>query len=141
MRVVPFDADPETLLRQRIDAFRRGEFGFIYDSYHSEAPFLRQFPDREDYLSYAREEIAGRITIERFRLLRSRSSGDRAELIFHQLLRGEGGYQESFEMAVLLREGGLWRYLGSSRMDRSHYRGRVEDLDFDHFDQCGVVFF
>ncbi len=141
MTVIPFAPDPETLVRQRIDALHRGAFGFIYDSYHPDSPFRRHFPEREDYLAFARQEIAGRIHIERFRLLRSRKTQERAELIVHQLVRAGGGFQESFERVVLLRHKGHWRYLGSSRLDRSQYHGRIEDLDFEDFERRGVVFF
>lgn len=141
MTVLPFDTDPEALVRQRVAALQRGEFGLVYDSYHSDSPFRRQFPDRDEYIAFARKEIAGRIRIERFRVLRRRCAGEKCELIFHQLVRSESGFQESFELALLLREDGRWRYLGSSRLDRSLYRGAVEQLDFADFDRSGVVFF
>ncbi len=135
MTVVPLlpAADPEALLRQRVAAFRRGDFGFIYDSYHPEAPFRQQFPDREDYLRFAGEEIAPRVRIARFRILKTRRQQGKAEVIFHQLLFSSAGAQESFELALLEMVDDCWCYWGSQRLDRAGFRGRPEDLDFADF--------
>ncbi|TYO99588.1 hypothetical protein EDC39_102111 [Geothermobacter ehrlichii] len=135
MKVQPMiAADPETLVRQRVEAFRRRDFGFIYDSYHPEALFRQQFPDRDGYLRYAKEEIASQMRIERFRILKARQRQERAEVIFHQLLMTASGAQESFEMALLERIGGRWLYLGSQRMDRAMFQGRPEELGFADFE-------
>ena len=43
---------PSELIMARTEAFASGDFGFIYDSYHPESNFRRQFPDRGEYCRY-----------------------------------------------------------------------------------------
>mgnify|MGYP006926386942 CR=1 FL=1 len=46
---------PSELIMARTEAFASGDFGFIYDSYHPESNFRRQFPDRGEYCRYGVE--------------------------------------------------------------------------------------
>ena len=45
---------PSELIIARSEAFARGDFGFIFDTYHSESNFRRQFPDRDEYLEFGK---------------------------------------------------------------------------------------
>jgi SEC-C motif-containing protein len=49
---------PSELIMARTDAFACGDFGFIYDSYHPESNFRRQFPDRGEYCRYGVESLS-----------------------------------------------------------------------------------
>jgi len=119
---------PRQLVEDRIQAFRQGNFEFIYDSYHPEAPFLEQFPDRDEYLVFARAVISGSCSIEKVTVHFEQQQQDRALIIFQQLLKTESGYQESFELAHLEMLAGTWKYLGSERIERGDFKGRPEDL-------------
>ncbi|WP_139800673.1 YchJ family metal-binding protein [Geothermobacter hydrogeniphilus] len=132
---------PRRLVEERVEAFREGNFGFIYDSYHPDAPFLEQFPDREEYLSYAAEEIAGSCTIERMTILYERQQDARAEVVIQQLLKTAAGYQESFELVRLGMVAGGWKYLGSERIERKDFQGRPEDLRPKDFERVPNRFF
>jgi len=126
---------PEQLIEQRVVAVGCGDFEFIYDSYHPQAPFLQQFSQRQEYLDFAEEQIHGHCHIESCRILRQRLDEERAELILHQLLRIDAGYQETLERAELLLFEGDWRYLGSLRMNRAEYSGPLAGIDFSDFDR------
>jgi SEC-C motif-containing protein len=140
--LVPVASTPQDVVRSRVEAFQQGDFGFIYDSYHPAAPFLEQFPDRDEYLDYALTEIASSCVIERFRVLTETGDARTARVIFQQLLKLASGYQESFELAHLEFSAGRWLYLGSDRISRGDFRGRPEDLREEDFARVGHrVFF
>jgi len=43
---------PSQFILARVDAFKRCDFGFIFDSYHRDSNFRRQFADRDEYIRY-----------------------------------------------------------------------------------------
>ncbi len=126
---------PRQLVEDRLQAFKDGDFGAIYDSYHPEAPFLEQFPQRDDYLAFAQESIVGSCSIERCLIHYEQVDGDEALILLQQLLKTSAGYQESFELAHLSKIDDCWKYLGSERIDRSDFKGRPEDLRPEDFER------
>lgn len=126
---------PTELIAARVAAFRRGDFGFIYDSYHPKSFFLQQFDDRSAYLAFAEEQLAGRIRIEDCRILREEIGSSAARIIFYQRIEVAGERQETFELARLYREQGVWRYHSSQKLSRNEFAGAPEQLDFVHFEQ------
>ncbi|MBW2688372.1 MAG: hypothetical protein JRC99_00390, partial [Deltaproteobacteria bacterium] len=51
------DYTPPELILARSQAFSRGDFGLIYDSYHSESNFRRQFTERDEYLEFGKASL------------------------------------------------------------------------------------
>src|SRR5512133_821420 len=97
-------ATPESLILSRAAAFGRGDFGFIYDSYHPDAAFLRFFPHREAYLDYARNELSGAYHILDCRVLRSEVvATDEACALFVQTIEHAGTRGEVVEIGHCLR--------------------------------------
>jgi len=126
---------PTELIIARVAAFRREDFGFIYDSYHPDSFFREQFDDRAAYLAFAAEHLAGRIRIERCRILREEIGVSVARVIFYLRIAVAGDVQETFELARLYREPEGWLYHSSQKLGREEFPGAPEQLDFEHFDQ------
>lgn len=111
-------ATPESLILSRAAAFSRGDFGFIYDSYHPDAAFLRFFPIRGEYVDYACHELSGSYRISDCRVLRSEVLEDEAYSLFCQTIEHDGTRGEVLEIGHSLRgKDGCWRYHGGMKLD------------------------
>jgi SEC-C motif-containing protein len=126
---------PSQLVLARSRAFAVGDFGFIYDSYHPDSNFCRQFADRQAYLDYARSVLAADFVIQDCRILRQRVEGDRASVIFYLDVRFRGERIETFELALLLSTGEGWRYHSGQKLGRDEYRGEIEAIGWDDFEK------
>ena len=73
---------PSDLIIARSEAFARGDFGFIFDTYHSESNFRRQFSDRDDYLEFGKASLGADYEITRCQILQEQESADEARLSF-----------------------------------------------------------
>jgi len=127
---------PAELILARCRAFGAGDFAFIYDSYHPDSNFRRQFPDRQEYLDYARTVLAADFRIADCRILRERSREGEAELILYLDILFRGERSECFERVLLRRLAGGWRYHSAQKLDRSDYRGAVDSIDWSDFERA-----
>ena len=107
---------PAALMQARCRAFQAGDFGFIYDSYHSASNFRRQFDDRQAYQSYGRTCLAEEFRIVDWRLLDQQSDVDEAEVVVLMTVVYQGVRQTYAELAWLKKEGRHWRYHRGQRM-------------------------
>lgn len=132
---------PADLVRARVRAFDAGDFGFIYDTYHPDSYFRRQFPDRAAYLLHGRS-LSGDFSIREFRILKECVEGDEARLIFYldTLYRGERS--ESFELSLFLMTPQGWRYHSGQKLSREEFSGEIEAIDWEDFEKVkDKVFF
>lgn len=130
------DLEPVDILALRVRAFRLGEFGLVYDSYHAESFFREQFPDRDDYIRYAWAHLRRDFRIRFCRVLASRLvSAEEFHLIFHQAVEVAQGQIETLEMARFFATEQGWRYHSSQKMERSEFDGPVEKIRFLDFDK------
>lgn len=129
-------ACPAAIIDLRVSAFRLGDFGLIYDSYHPDSFFRAQFPQRDEYIRYAWAHLRRDFKILRCEILRERQPG-RGEyhLIFHQTVENAGERIESFEMARLYRTDGGWRYHSSQKMSLEQFQGTPAEVDFADFER------
>lgn len=125
---------PSELILARCRAFGAGDFGFIYDSYHPDSNFRRQFPDRRDYLAYARSALAVDFHIVECRILRE-EAGEQARVIFYLDTLYRGRRVEILELALLLRTDGGWCYHSGQKIDRSDFAGEIEAIDWLDFEK------
>lgn len=135
-------ASPAELIRARFVAFAEGDFGFIFDSYHPDSNFRRQFEDRDAYTAYGRSNLSADFLIRECRILRERINGDLARVILYvdTLFRGAGA--ESFELALLLLTPDGWRYHSGQKMLRGEFEGEIGDIDWKDFERVkDKVFF
>jgi len=126
---------PSQLILARSRAFTEGDFGFIYDSYHPDSNFCRQFSDRQAYLDYARSVLATDFVIQECRILRERVEGDRASVIFYLDVHFRGERIETFELAQLLATEEGWRYHSGQKLERREFAGEIDDIDWDAFEK------
>jgi SEC-C motif-containing protein len=128
---------PSQLILARCRAFAEGDFGFIYDSYHPDSNFLRQFPDRQDYLVYGRAALAVDFVIDECRILQERVEDQEARVIFYLDARFRGERVETFELALLLSTRKGWRYHSGQKLGREEYAGEIEAIGREAFERVG----
>jgi SEC-C motif-containing protein len=126
---------PSQLILTRSRAFTEGDFGRVYDSYHPDSNFRRQFPDRQAYFDYARSVLAADFVIQECRILHERVEGDQARVIFYLDVRFRGERIETFELALLLSTGEGWRYHSGQKLERSEFAGKIDEIDWDDFEK------
>lgn len=126
---------PAELVRARVRAFRENDFAFIYDSYHSQSYFRRQFPDKSAYIRQGRQSLAGDHTIRECLVVRDFVGSGEAQVIFYLDIEFRSVRQESFELAFIYRENGEWRYHCSQKMTRDDYEGPVGKIDRSDFEK------
>ena len=127
---------PSQLVLARSRAFTEGDFGRVYDSYHPDSNFCRQFTDRQAYLDYARSVLAADFVIHECRILREKVEGDQAHVIFYLDTVFRGQQAESFELALLLRTPDGWRYHSGQKLLRSEFAGKIDEIDRDDFEKA-----
>lgn len=133
---------PSELIRARSRAFTEGDFGCVYDSYHPDSYFCRQFPDRQAYLDYARSVLASDFVIDECRILQERVEGEQARVIFYLDARFRGRRVETFELALLLPDREGWRYHSGQKLLRSEFAGKIDEIDWEDFEKVkDKVFF
>ncbi|WP_305041931.1 hypothetical protein [Geoalkalibacter sp.] len=137
------DLEPVELIALRVRAFRLGEFGVIYDSYHADSFFRSQFPERDAYIRYAWAHLRRDFRIRNCRVLATRLVGPKEfHLIFHQVVEVADGVVETLEMARFYSTDEGWRYHSSQKMELADFSGKAEDIRFADFDrQQPKVFF
>ena len=133
---------PSQLILARSRAFTAGDFEFVYDSYHPEANFRRQFPDRQAYLDYGRSVLAADFAIHECRILQEKVEGEQARVIYYLDARFRGERVETFELALLLPTGEGWRYYSGQKLPRSEFAGEVGEIAWEDFERAAekIVF-
>ncbi len=120
---------PVQLVEARARAFAEGDFAFIYDSYHCDAPFRRHFPMRDEYLSYARSDLQGRYRIHSCQVLCDDvPAAGEARVLFFLDLECNGEHHQTIELAqfLLIDEG--WRYHSGQKVNRDQFNGPLEEI-------------
>jgi SEC-C motif-containing protein len=130
----PPASSPSVLILNRVDAFRRCDFGFIFDSYHPDSNFRRQFPDRDDYVRYGWANLGKDFRILGCRVIRETVAGREGRVIFILEFELHGEQQRYAEMAWLEQVGEGWRYRRGQKLAAEEWPVTAERLDFSHFD-------
>jgi SEC-C motif domain protein len=124
------------LLLARIAAFRQQNFAYIYDTAHPDSFFLQQFPDRDEYLAFAAEQLVDRIQINSFEVLREELFENQVRIIFYQQLQIGANLQETVECGRLILEDGVWLYHSSQKLLLDEFEGDLKQVSFADFDQA-----
>jgi len=124
---------PSELILERNRAFAAKDFGYIYDSYHSESNFRRQFTDRADYVQIGQSTLSEDFQIVNCRILDEKVSGSEAQVIFFMEMRAHGQLQRYAELAWLKIEDDLWRYHRGLKMTHDELPESPERLTFEDF--------
>lgn len=123
------ELSPVELVAARAKAFAAGDFAFIYDSYHCDAPFRRHFPVRAEYLSYARSDLQGRYRINSCQVLcvDAPAEGEARVLFFLDLEYG-GERHQTLELARFIKTADGWRYHSGQKVNRDEFEGSLEEI-------------
>jgi SEC-C motif-containing protein len=124
---------PSKLIIARSEAFSSGDFGFIFDTYHSESNFRRQFVEREDYLEFGKASLAHDYQITRCQVLQCKEDEDEAQVIFLMEMKVQGQVQLFVELAWLLRENSSWRYHRGQKITHDELPEDPQSINFADF--------
>lgn len=126
---------PTEIILARTEAFAQADFGFIYDSYHSESNFRLQFPVREDYLRFGRESLSREFRIDQCTVIREDLAGEEARVIYLVSVQVGDVTERYAELTWLRREKGAWRYHRGQKMPEEALPSDPRVLDFADFDR------
>ena len=130
----PPDTSPAELILARVEALRRRDFGLVYDTYHPQSNFRRQFPDRDEYIRHGWAHLGKEFHIRSCAIIREESDVAAARVIFWLEFDLHGGSQGYAELAWLEREGGGWRYRCGQKLEAEAWPVPAAQLDFVHFE-------
>lgn len=124
---------PHGLIMARSEAFSRGDFGFIFDTYHSDSNFRRQFSDRAEYLELGAVSLGKDYQITRCQVLEQREHDGEAEVIFLMEMKVHGAVQCFAELAWLRREHDAWLYHRGQKITHEDLPADPQSLRFADF--------
>lgn len=126
---------PAQLVNARCEAFQRGDFGFIYDSYHADSPFRGLYPQRQAYLRQGQGELQRDYQIRQCRVLREEVGEDEARVLFYLASSYQGVAAETFELSRFTRTPAGWRYHSSQKMPRQEFAGSIAEIAWEDFER------
>lgn len=124
---------PAELILARSEAFSRGDFGFIFDTYHSESNFRRQFVERDEYLEFGNSNLGQDYQITRCEVLQHQQNDDEAQVIFLMEMKFQGSMQQYAELAWLRQENDAWCYHRGQKITAEELPENLESLSFSVF--------
>ena len=124
---------PAELIVARSEAFSHSDFGFIFDSYHSESNFRRQFTERDEYLEFGAASLGQDYQITSCQVLQHREQGGEAQVIFLMAMKFHGDSQVFAELAWLRQENNAWRYHRGLKMSNDELPENPQALSFEDF--------
>jgi len=125
--------NPTELILERNRAFMNQDFSYIFDSFHSESNFRRQFAVREDYVAVGQSSLSQDFHILNCEILHERVVGDEAQVIFMMEMKAHGVLQQYAELAWLKVEGEEWRYHRGLKVGHDELPDDPGMLTFDYF--------
>jgi len=123
------------LILARAEAFRRCDFGFIFDSYHPDSNFRRQFADREEYIRYGWANLGKEFRVLDCTIVREEAGEEGARVIFVMEFEFHGERQRYAELAWLDAAGDRWFYHCGQKLTADELPVPVGDLEFRHFEE------
>lgn len=126
---------PAQLVRARCEAFQRGDFGFIYDSYHADSPFRGLYPQRQAYLRQGQGELLRDYQIRQCRVLKEEVGAQEARVLFYLATTYQGVGGETFELSRFTFTAEGWRYHSSQKLERQEFGGTIEEIDWEAFER------
>lgn len=124
---------PAEFILARSEAFSRGDFGFIYDSYHSESNFLRQFVDRNEYIEFGKASLSQDYKISSCRILDQKVNADEAQVVFLMEMKVHDTMQSFAELAWLRCENNTWLYHRGLKISSEDLPDDPKGLSFEDF--------
>ncbi len=126
----------QQFLELRFAALSQGDYGSVYDSYHVDAPFLKQFQSRQSYIDFAQQQL-GEIKLKTWCSLAQRNiENKQIEALLKMELSSEAGSQLFYELALLIKVDSFWTYHSAQKLGEDDYLGDPDQIDFHHFDNA-----
>ncbi len=126
---------PAEMILARCDALRRADYGFVFDSYHSDSNFRQQFPERNAYVQFGWSSLGKDFKVRNCQIVREEIDGHDARVIFLMQMVAHGELKSYAEMALLKRQGASWRYHHGQKMEEKDWPADPMTLDFESFDK------
>ncbi|MCK4507207.1 MAG: hypothetical protein KAU27_01615 [Desulfuromonadales bacterium] len=124
---------PSEMILVRSEAFSRGDFGFIFDTYHSESNFRRQFIERNEYIEFGKASLGQDYQIVGCQILEHQENDDEAQVIFLMELKVHGTLQSFAELAWLRQENDAWCYHRGLKIPNEDLPENPQSLSFADF--------
>ncbi len=124
---------PPEIILARSEASSRGDFGFIFDTFHPESNFRRQFRERDEYLEFAEENLGQDYQIISCQILQYQEDEDEAQVVFLMEMRVHGAVQRFAELAWLRLENDAWLYHRGQKMTEEELPESSQSLSFADF--------
>jgi SEC-C motif-containing protein len=124
---------PSELILARSEAFSRGDFGCIFDTYHSESNFRHQFVERTEYLEFGASSLGQDYQITSCQVLQFQEKDDEAQVIFLMEMNVHGAVQCFAELAWLRQENGAWRYHRGLKISNEELPKSPQTISFADF--------
>jgi hypothetical protein len=116
MPVEPNNIQPAAVMERRFNAQRDADFATIFATSHRLSTLRRHFTQLSDYLDYARNQLAGQVTIDSWHIHKTQTDGTVAYVLV-QLAQSVQGMTETFiEVAELRCSQQVWSHLRSWRL-------------------------
>lgn len=129
------DLSPSELILAKAEAFRQADYGFIYDSYHSESSFRQQFDDREEYIRFGWANLGKDFRILQCRIVKAAVAPPEPRVISYMKIEVNGQNLSYAELTWLQKEEGGWRCHRSQKIETSELPCPLSELDFIDFER------
>jgi len=129
------ELSPSELILAKAQAFRQADYGFIYDSYHSQSSFRQQFDDREDYIRFGWANLGKDFRILECRVLKAESASPEPRVICYMKIEANGQDYAYAELTWLQEEEGALRCHRSQKIELAELPRPLNELDFIDFEQ------
>lgn len=125
---------PAEVILARVHAFRQADYGFIFDTYHSDSGFRQQFTERNEYIRFGWASLGKDFRISQCRIIAEEVDSPEARVISYMELEVRGEFKAYAELTWLLQEEGGWRCHRSQKIETDQLPCPPDELDFETFD-------
>lgn len=127
--------EPADLIQARVQALRWNKFRFIYASYHPDSTFRHNFRSCRDYLDHVYSDATVAPQIEECRILFEDIDSGKARVLYRmQMVLADGNVMAYYEVAELIHDSGLWRYLRGHKVSEEE----LADIEEEHI-SCEMI--
>ncbi|HKL24913.1 MAG TPA: hypothetical protein VJ910_01655 [Desulfuromonadales bacterium] len=125
---------PAEVILARVDAFQEADFGFIFDTYHSQSAFRQQFTERDDYIRFGWASLGKDFRILKCRIVAEDDGPREARVIYFMELDVNGEFKSYAELTWLWWEENAWRCHRSQKIETDDLPCPPDQLDFQTFE-------
>ena len=128
---------PTELVLARVEAFRSGDFGFIFDTYHKESYFRQQFTNRGYYIQTGKTSLSTDYRIDNVAILKEQkgesvdgNDDEEWQVIFLLDTFNGSKIERTYELSRFLLTDKGWRYHSSQKLSAADLTVSENEVDF-----------